>query len=146
MKRLKEYKMLNIRTGLCAVMLICCAILLVIIRNHTENQDSVAPGFSIEEGNIEYTEGEDVRVLIQGVNAIDDVDGDVTESIRVRNIHHYDDSEYAIITYTAKDSSNNIGAANRKVIYHGAELPTGKPMAEGKTETGNTESEESGEN
>ena len=118
MKGLKEYTILKIRTGLCAVMLICCAVMIVFLRSRSMNQDTAPPKLSITEGDIEYTEGDDVSVLLQGVSAEDDVDGDVTESIRIRNIHYSDDSEYAIVTYVAKDSSNNIGIINNKVIFH----------------------------
>lgn len=146
MKGLKEYKYLNIRTGLCAVMLICSAVMFVFLRNRTMNQDTVAPYLSISEGAVEYTEGEDEQVLFQGISATDDVDGDVTGSIRIRNIYYSDESEYAIITYVAKDSSNNIGIVNRKVVYHRADIPAEPPMVESNTEIVNTESEENAEN
>lgn len=121
MKEIKKFKTLNIRTGLCVVILICCAVMFAFLRNREMGRDTVAPELSIAEGEITYTEGEDVRVLFEGVSARDDVDGDVTGSIRIRSIHYSDESDSAIVTYVAKDSSNNIGAVNRKVLLQRAE-------------------------
>lgn len=45
--------------------------------------------------------------LLDGVSAKDDKDGDVSSSLTVESVYEVDDS-HVIVTYTAKDSSNNI--------------------------------------
>ena len=45
--------------------------------------------------------------LLAGVTATDDKDGDVSPSLTVESVYEVDDT-HVIITYTAKDSSNNI--------------------------------------
>lgn len=45
--------------------------------------------------------------LLTGISAKDDTDGDVSSSLTVESVYEMDDS-HVIVTYTAKDSSNNI--------------------------------------
>lgn len=52
--------------------------------------------------------------LLEGVSASDDKDGDVSDSLKVESIYEVDDS-HVIITYVAKDNSNNITKAKRNL-------------------------------
>ena len=45
--------------------------------------------------------------LTQGITASDDVDGDVTDTLTVESVYEVDDS-HVVVTYVAKDKSNNI--------------------------------------
>ncbi len=45
--------------------------------------------------------------LLAGVTAADDKDGDVSASLTVESVYEVDDT-HVVVTYTAKDSSNNI--------------------------------------
>ena len=120
MKKMKTT--LGIRIGLCVLMLTCCAVQFIFLRSSNARKDTTPPQLDIVDGEMEYTEGEDRRVLLEGVSANDGVDGDVTDSIRIRSMHYSDDTDTAIVTYVAKDSSNNIGVINRKVRVHREEL------------------------
>ena len=112
---------LDIRIALCVLMLICCAVQFIFLKGSSARKDTTPPQLSIAEGEMEYTEGEDMQVLLEGVSANDGDDGDVTDSIRIRSMNYSNDADTAIVTYVAKDSSNNIGAINRRVRVHRAE-------------------------
>lgn len=80
-------------------------------------KDRIAPELSLNGKNtLTYTEGDSYDVLLKGMSAVDEVDGDVTDTIRVSNIHVTGDGK-AVVIYVAKDSSNNIGKLKREVRY-----------------------------
>ena len=62
-------------TVLCAV---CSAVILVMVKR----QDTTAPTIEFEKTSIYYN-GRDVLTLLEGVTAVDDRDGDVSETLMV---------------------------------------------------------------
>lgn len=52
--------------------------------------------------------------LLKGVSAIDDVDGDVTESIVIEKLARTSDGNI-LVTYAALDSSNNV--TKKSMVY-----------------------------
>ncbi|MBU5481904.1 immunoglobulin-like domain-containing protein [Blautia sp. MSJ-19] len=52
--------------------------------------------------------------LLTGITATDDRDGDVSASLTVESVYEVSDSE-VVITYTAKDNSNNITKVKRQL-------------------------------
>ena len=52
--------------------------------------------------------------LTQGITASDDVDGDVTDTLTVESVYEVDDS-HVVVTYVAKDKSNNITKFKRNL-------------------------------
>ena len=59
-----------------------------------------------------YEEGMDESLLLQGVVAMDEKDGDVSDSLLVEKIAGTNGKE-VIVTYVARDSANNVGKASR---------------------------------
>jgi len=112
--------------------------------------------FFDEEKQIEYTEGMDKELLLEGVTAVDEKDGDVSDSLLVEKVAGTNGKE-VIVTYVARDGANNVGKASRAFTvvsssYGGGDslpveeetLETGDmPGTEGATET-ETESNEEG--
>lgn len=70
--------------------------------------------------DITFTEGQDVNALLEGVNAVDSRDGDVTANVMVDSLIVLSGNEFAKVTYSAKDNSNNITKASRIVQYEGS--------------------------
>lgn len=98
-------------------------------------EDRTAPVIMQDNKNITYTEGEDLNLLLSGVKARDDVDGDVTSSVIVGDVVAMADKTAAKVTYLAKDSSNNVGELEVLIPY--AQAPQ---TAEKKTDSIKTES------
>ena len=87
-------------------------------------QDRTAPEISLNGKNtLICTVGDPVEVLLKDMTAIDDVDGDVTDTIRVSNIYVTEEGK-AVVVYVAKDSSNNIGKLKREIRYREREITT----------------------
>ncbi len=114
----KDGKGFDIRIVLSLLFLLAAAVLCLFLWFYDSDKDVTPPVIQVPNNTMEYTEGDNEQTLFEGVRANDDVDGDVTESIRVRTIYHMEGAEEAIVTYIAKDASNNVGTARRIVIVH----------------------------
>ena len=115
MKKPKKLEIANSRLLYCAAFLLCSIALFFFLKVRDSGKDKTAPRIYIAGEELVYTEGDNEDVLLEGIRAEDDVDGDVTDSVRVRSIYYADDTGEAIVTYVSKDKSNNIATARRKV-------------------------------
>lgn len=79
--------------------------------------DKTGPKITFSKEPITYTEGEDKQKLLFGVKAVDDKDGNVTDSLRIKSIVISKDQSKAKVTYAAKDSKNNVTTNYQTVDY-----------------------------
>lgn len=83
--------------------------------------DRKGPEIAVTSGaDVTYEEGSDTALLLEGVTATDDRDGDVTDSVVIENIFPNDDRTGASVIYAAKDSHNNVTKVTRRVNYKAA--------------------------
>jgi len=83
--------------------------------------DREAPVIKLEgKNNLTYTEGMSNDTLLENMTAVDDKDGDVTESLRVSNLYVISEDK-AMVVYVAKDQANNVAKLKRRVRYKAAE-------------------------
>ena len=130
--------------GICAldVALMVAAVVLYL------GQDRIAPVISYGPDSLTYEEGMDQARLLEGVTAQDERDGDVTESLMVEKVSETSNGN-VIITYVAKDRSDNVGKASRTVraVQEGQDSSDGTKAAapggdaESDTEPGTTPQE-----
>lgn len=94
--------------------------------------DQSAPTITFSDKAITYTEGEEYTALLEDVKAIDDKDGDVSDSLIVEKIYSDVEAKQAVVTYAAVDRSNNLMKTNRVVQYVPSETvePTATPAPE----------------
>lgn len=84
-------------------------------------QDRVAPQIVVEnETELILYDGVDESTLLEGVLAIDEVDGDVSDSLIVQKIY-YTKEDMGVAVIAAKDSSNNMSTIDREFILREAE-------------------------
>lgn len=102
--------------GLALIMAAACAVLTVIAAFIYLRQDNKPPEIKIEERDITYTEGDGYEALMEGVSAMDKVDGDLTGKVFVSKIVLTGDDS-AIVYYGVMDEHKNIGTARRRVTY-----------------------------
>lgn len=81
-------------------------------------QDHEPPVITIEETDLIYEEGCSQELLMEGVSAADDVDGDLTDCIFISDIDKTADGKYVSITYVAVDQAHNVAKETRLVAYH----------------------------
>ena len=106
----------NVRGSLIILEALAIIITAVLILRIKANKDIVPPVITFPEGTVSYTQGDDQQVLLSGVTAIDERDGDVTDSVIISSISVTEGTE-AIAVYHAKDTSNNVAMAVRSVQF-----------------------------
>lgn len=97
-----DKKRLTVLMTLFCVVLLCACVFVYVGEDRTE------PEIVFPEGSISYKQGDDTSVLLQGVTATDERDGDVSDSVKIDGITEIPSMNYVVVTYVAKDESNNI--------------------------------------
>lgn len=98
----------GIITGICVADFILLATSAVLYMR----QDRTVPVISFSPNDIVYEQGMDESMLMEGVNAMDDRDGDVSDTLLIEKIANTTRGD-VIVTYAAMDSANNVGKASR---------------------------------
>lgn len=79
--------------------------------------DTTAPEITVNAEALEVSVHDGKDVLLQGIAAADDRDGDVTGSLVVEGIGEINDANEVTVTYAAFDRSGNVAKAKRTVRY-----------------------------
>ena len=114
--------------GMAAIVMV-----LIIAAGLTVN-DGNPPQITFQEETIMYRDGEEPDVLLKDVSAVDEEDGDVSDSLIVKNLYRVSD-KYGIAVFAAKDSNNNVTVVSRGFSY------ADDPDADEKPEDGDEPSE-----
>lgn len=94
-----------------------CAVIFGFTFIAVNGKDHTAPVIVMEKKAIYYN-GRDTSTLLDGVTAVDDRDGDVTDSLIISSVYPSGEGT-GIVTYAAKDAANNVTTATRGFFYDG---------------------------
>lgn len=78
--------------------------------------DEEGPNITFESDPV-YTGAEDTSYLLESVKAVDEKDGDVTDSLRVEKIQVNEDEKEVVVVYIAKDNSNNVAKVSVTIPF-----------------------------
>lgn len=107
---MKESVLTMVLSGLCVILSIGIAVGMLL-------EDHQAPEISLSgENHLVYTTGDPEEVLFADVHALDNRDGDVSDTLQIASIYPIEEGK-AVVTYVAKDTSNNMGKLKRQIIY-----------------------------
>ena len=82
------------------------------------SRDKVPPVISFSEADaLTYEEGMTDEELLRGIIAYDDVDGDVSDSLKVEFVAADPEAGTVTVTYAARDKSNNVAKASQILKY-----------------------------
>lgn len=109
--------MLKVNKGICCLLAALIVALAVFAWIQSASEDVEGPDISFESDVIEVSIKDGDDVLLKGVTARDDEDGNVSDSLIVENISDFDDSGNRTVTYAASDKSHNVTKKERKVSY-----------------------------
>lgn len=98
-------------------MLLAGAALICLIVFAFAASDRVGPVITYSGDTMLYREGDDKQMLLMGVSAMDERDGDVSASLIVENIIPLSDDGSARVIYAARDKHNNISKVSRLISY-----------------------------
>lgn len=88
----------------------------VYIREKNSGTDN-SPVISFEEETLTISVSDDESVLLEGVSAYDEEDGDVTKSVVIESLSDFADDGSRTVTYAAFDEDNNVTKASRSFYY-----------------------------
>lgn len=85
--------------------------------------DTTPPVIAMDEQIPELSVSDDRSLLLQGVTAMDEEDGDVTSSLVVEGVSLQDGEGTLLVKYAAFDSAGNVAKSQRKARYTDYEPP-----------------------
>ena len=105
------------------VLAILNAVLIVICAVFYFRTDRHKPEFSFTSTEVVYREGIEESALLEGVNAYDSVDGDITDRIVIEKTVENRDDDTIVVFYAVTDKAGNAAKASRvfDAIYLGAD-------------------------
>ena len=106
-----------------AALVIVTVVLGVLCLTNYLFSDRIAPEITVPSAEITYEEGSEDAVLLEGVAAVDDRDGDISEDVRIYDVAVMGDGESAMVTYAVYDSSYNLAKAYKVVGYERKTAP-----------------------
>ena len=80
-------------------------------------KDTTPPVITVAEGLLQLSLNDENEILMTGITAMDDRDGDVTASLLVESVYGITDDHVATVTYAAFDRAGNVSKIQRKVHY-----------------------------
>ena len=115
------------KKGVIAMMILACLGLGAAVVCISMQEDKDAPEITFAREDITYIEGKDYETLLKDVAAIDEQDGDVSDSLVVESVHESSDKNTATAVFVARDSSNNITKISKVIGYKSSDSPDRKP-------------------
>jgi len=77
-------------------------------------KDRQKPSLSFSSNDIVYTSDIDQRLLMDGISAVDNADGDISDRIVIEKILEDEKNSTAVVYYAVCDYSGNVNKASRE--------------------------------
>ncbi len=99
--------------------LFCVTLLAFIIFSVTEKltTDNSIPVISVATESIEISIKDKESILLEGVTAFDEKDGDITDKVLVESVSKFISPGVCTVTYAVADSDNHVSKATRTLKY-----------------------------
>lgn len=81
------------------------------------NDQGEAPVIQFEDSVVEISVKDDLDILLDGVNALDEEDGNLSEEIVIDSLSAFDANQNRTVTYAVFDSDRNVTKASRLIHY-----------------------------
>lgn len=112
---------MNDNKGLKIILTIIALVMGVVSVGVMVLSDRKGPKITIDNREITYIEGSEKGTLLEGISAYDEADGDVSNTLMIKDITVLSGGNKARVTYVARDKRNNISEAYRFVTYIGSD-------------------------
>ena len=76
-----------------------------------------APEIMLDSSELTISVNDDENVLMTGVSANDNEDGDITDNVLIENISPFDENGNRVVTYAVFDADSQISKATRTIDY-----------------------------
>lgn len=101
------------KKGMTIIITVLNILLIAVCVFFTVRTDRKAPAFSFEKSELIYQEGMQQAVLLEGITAFDDKDGDVTDRIVIEKTVKDEEENVITVFYAVSDSAGNIVKTSR---------------------------------
>lgn len=108
--------MRRLRRIICIVFVLACAGCIGYIVKSRMVEDHTPPVITCEEDTVSMSVEDEESVLLEGLKAEDNRDGDITKSIRIASMSHFINGKRTV-TYVVFDKANQVGTLERTVEY-----------------------------
>lgn len=115
--------MKKVRIAVCLIFVISCLVFGLYYFQVEMAQDRVPPVISCTEDTIYASVNASEEELLAGITAMDDRDGDITDSVRISSMSHFAEEGKRTIRYIVFDAANQAGTLERTLIYTDYEPP-----------------------
>ena len=105
-----------------AIFLVACTVLGWTLHSVSQ-RDTVAPQIQDAEGTLHLKAGDDSALLLRGLTAWDDRDGDLTHRIIVERVSRFSTAGVCRVSYVVFDNSRNFVRYSREVIFDDYQPP-----------------------
>lgn len=109
--------MRRVRIAVCLIFVISCVLFVFHMVKTRQLEDHTPPVITCREETIAVSVSAGDNELLAGVTAMDDKDGDITDSIRVSSMSHFVEKGKRTVTYIVFDRANQAGTAQRVLEY-----------------------------
>ena len=109
--------MRRLRTVSITFFIIALVLLAIYFVNRSIYGDKTGPVFHMDSNTIIVSVKDNEDALLKGLTALDEADGDVTDSIIVEMISPFTGTGHRIVSYAAFDSDNHVTHTKRELIY-----------------------------
>lgn len=131
------------RKWLISLMVVCSIVLAGGVAFLYMTRDTKGPEISFESGkNQQYEDGMSTEELLENVKAMDDKDGDVSDTLAVENIYTKG-TDKVVVVYVAKDNSNNVTKKEMTMSTEGTDTEEETEMSDIPTVSDGEETQES---
>ncbi len=103
---------------------VLCLALVAGVGYYVVSRDTEGPEIIVSNQMLSYTEGQDKSELLAGVTAVDEKDGDVSDSLVVETVKPGKTGDRAIAVYVAMDSHSNVTRMEYEIAYQGGDSST----------------------
>lgn len=109
--------MIWFRRGVIVALVISTIAFTVSMRLWWQGYDVEAPMITMEDTEIEVSINDGEEILLEGISALDTIDGDVTDLLMVENISDFSSDMSREVSILSFDKSNNVTTATRTISY-----------------------------
>lgn len=109
--------MKKLRMAVSGLFVFSCIVFTVYLIRDIFWADHNPPEISLEEERVEISVTKDDAELLKGVTAVDDKDGDITDSVRIASKSHFIEKGRRTVTYAVFDKANHAASAEQTVVY-----------------------------
>lgn len=109
--------MKKVRIAVCLIFVISCLVFGLYYFQVEMARDRVPPVISCTEDTIYASVNASEEELLAGITAMDDRDGDITDSVRISSMSHFAEEGKRTIRYIVFDAANQAGTLERTLIY-----------------------------